>query len=80
MQLDPSDFHTHPDARRFSEAVGDEREAMDILARLIPLGQILEPIDVANAVLFLASDESRMITGAELIIDGGLSAGYMPPI
>lgn len=33
------------------------------------------PIDVANAVLFLASDESRYITGIELSIDGGMLAG-----
>ena len=33
-----------------------------------------ESIDVANGILFLASDESKMITGTELVIDGGLSA------
>ena len=33
-----------------------------------------EPIDIANAALFLASDESSFITGTELIVDGGLSA------
>ncbi|MNJ04103.1 Glucose 1-dehydrogenase 2 [compost metagenome] len=38
---------------------------------LIPLNFLGQPEDVANAVLFLASDESRYITGIELIIDGG---------
>lgn len=44
------------------------------LARQIPLGRIGEPNDIANAVLYLASDESRFMTGAELKLDGGISA------
>jgi NAD(P)-dependent dehydrogenase (short-subunit alcohol dehydrogenase family) len=44
------------------------------LARQVPLGRIGEPRDVADAVLYLASDESRFVTGAELKIDGGVSA------
>jgi NAD(P)-dependent dehydrogenase (short-subunit alcohol dehydrogenase family) len=40
----------------------------------VPLGRIVEVEGVAAAVLYLASDESRMITGAELKLDGGLSA------
>lgn len=43
-------------------------------AALSPLGRIAEPEDVADAVLFLASEESRFITGAELVIDGGATA------
>ena len=49
-------------------------EAYAKLARQVPLGRIGEPDDVAYAVLFLASDESQMITGAELKVDGGISA------
>ncbi len=41
----------------------------------IPLGHMGEPIDVANAVLYLGSDESKYITGIELTIDGGILAG-----
>jgi NAD(P)-dependent dehydrogenase (short-subunit alcohol dehydrogenase family) len=44
------------------------------LGRQIPLGRIAEPADVANAALYLASDESRFVTAAELKIDGGISA------
>ncbi len=44
------------------------------LARQVPLGEIGEPDDIAYAVLFLASDESKMITGAEIKVDGGISA------
>ncbi len=38
------------------------------------LKRIGRPVDVANAVLFLASDEAAYITGAELVVDGGLTA------
>jgi len=44
------------------------------LAKQVPLGRIGEPNDVAYAVLYLASDESRFVTGAEIKIDGGISA------
>ena len=40
----------------------------------VPTGQLGYPIDIANGVLFLASDESRYMTGTELVIDGGLCA------
>ena len=40
----------------------------------IPVGVMGEPLDIANGVLFLASEESRYMTGAELVIDGGYTA------
>jgi 3(or 17)beta-hydroxysteroid dehydrogenase len=40
-----------------------------------PIGFLGEPIDIAYVVLYLASDESRLVTGAELIVDGGWTAG-----
>jgi NAD(P)-dependent dehydrogenase (short-subunit alcohol dehydrogenase family) len=43
----------------------------------VPSGDVGEPWDVANAVLFLASDEAKYINGAELVIDGGLSASVV---
>ncbi|MBS1715146.1 MAG: glucose 1-dehydrogenase [Armatimonadetes bacterium] len=39
-----------------------------------PLGHVGEPDDVAFAVLYLASDEARFVTGAELVVDGGYTA------
>ncbi|NVE93555.1 SDR family oxidoreductase [Altererythrobacter lutimaris] len=47
---------------------------LEKLARQIPLKFVGEPNDIANAVLYLASDESRFMTGAELKLDGGISA------
>jgi NAD(P)-dependent dehydrogenase (short-subunit alcohol dehydrogenase family) len=49
-------------------------EAYAKLARQVPLGHIGEPDDIAYAVLYLASDESKFVTGAELKVDGGISA------
>lgn len=42
--------------------------------KLIPLRRLAQPSEVTNLVLFLASDESSFITGAEHIIDGGMTA------
>lgn len=48
--------------------------ALDAMsAEGVPLGVKGYPEDIANGVLWLASDESRYVTGAELVIDGGLS-------
>lgn len=44
------------------------------LERAIPLGRLGEADEVAQLVVYLASDESRFVTGAELVIDGGLTA------
>ena len=44
---------------------------MSLLAA-IPMGEYQTEQDIANGVLFLASDEARFITGAQLVIDGGM--------
>jgi len=59
----------------FSEAEGViSKEMMDEHGKNYPLG-FGEPEDVANAILFLLSDASKWITGTEIIMDGGLTAG-----
>jgi NAD(P)-dependent dehydrogenase (short-subunit alcohol dehydrogenase family) len=59
-----------------NDIIQDESEEVVLakLAKYVPLGRIGEPIDVAQAVVYLASDESRFMTGSELKLDGGISA------
>ena len=45
------------------------------LISLHPLGRLGRPEEVANAFLFLASDEASFITGSALMVDGGFTAG-----
>ena len=51
-----------------------QRNIEQKLINQIPIRRLAEPIDIANAAVFLASDEASFITGTELIVDGGLSA------
>ncbi|MBO21692.1 MAG: 3-beta hydroxysteroid dehydrogenase [Rhodospirillaceae bacterium] len=53
---------------------GTREEGLERLAQQIPLGIVGAPEDVAHAVVYLASDESRFMTGSELVLDGGISA------
>ncbi|MBW7837660.1 MAG: SDR family oxidoreductase [Sphingomonadales bacterium] len=53
---------------------GDQAQVRDKLARQIPLGCLGDPDDVAHAAVYLCSDEAKFVTGAELLIDGGIAA------
>ena len=59
-------------ARRSSRKL--RRSARANLLANHPLGHMGEPIDVAYGILYLASEESRFMTGSELVIDGGWTA------
>lgn len=54
--------------------LSSSQDEVDYLIQGTPLGRLGQAVDVANGVVFLASDEASYITGAELIIDGGFSA------
>ena len=72
----PGQMHTPMvEARLAKQRTGGDIEALlkSRLAR-IPLGFMGDGRDTANAVLFLASDEARFITGTEIVVDGGMTA------
>ena len=46
----------------------------------VPMGRFADPDEIANAVLFLASDESSFMTAATFLVDGGISAAYVTPV
>ncbi len=52
----------------------DDPQARKVLEERLPLARIGEPLDVANAALYLASDESSWVTGIILNVDGGKTA------
>jgi 3(or 17)beta-hydroxysteroid dehydrogenase len=71
----------HPGAiltKMWDHMLGEGKRRETILKNMcaqVPLGHMGEPIDIANAALYLASDESRYVTGIELTVDGGILAG-----
>jgi NAD(P)-dependent dehydrogenase (short-subunit alcohol dehydrogenase family) len=52
----------------------------EIIHRAVPLGRLGDPTDVANAVVWLLSDEAAYVTGAELLVDGGTNAKSTLPV
>jgi 3(or 17)beta-hydroxysteroid dehydrogenase len=63
-----------PMVEGFVEGQKNPDEARAGLASLHPIGHLGEPNDIAFGVLYLASDESKFVTGSELVIDGGYTA------
>ena len=68
--------------RRFGRSYQDERsvpiDPNEVAKAGVPLGRAGQAQDIANGVLFLASDASNYMTGAELVIDGGMTGGVRP--
>src|SRR6185437_11985885 len=58
-------------------ALGSEAE-IAAMAKCIPLGKLGAPLDIANAMLFLASDEAAYITGQTIVVDGGSTLPESP--
>jgi NAD(P)-dependent dehydrogenase (short-subunit alcohol dehydrogenase family) len=58
----------------FLRSQGDLAEGRRQIDELHPIGHMGEPDDVAYGILYLGSDESKFVTGSELVIDGGYTA------
>jgi 3(or 17)beta-hydroxysteroid dehydrogenase len=66
--------HPGPIVTPMTEAARADPERYKLMLSRIPLGCYGQPEDVAYGVLYLATDESRWVTGSELVIDGGWTA------
>jgi NAD(P)-dependent dehydrogenase (short-subunit alcohol dehydrogenase family) len=60
-----------PWVQRLVEEAGEDIEA---LRARQPMGRLGTPVEIADAVLYLASDAAAFVTGTALVIDGGLTA------
>jgi 3(or 17)beta-hydroxysteroid dehydrogenase len=67
-------FVQTPMVDQLASLSGDMAKGKERLVRGIPIGRLGEPDEVAYAIIYLASDESLLMTGAELILDGGATA------
>ncbi|KAB8207682.1 Enoyl-Acyl carrier protein reductase [Aspergillus parasiticus SU-1] len=65
--------YTQALAKRYAPG-GNEEEYMKMRDAQVPMGRMGDAWDVANAALFLVSDEARYITGQELVVDGGITS------
>ncbi len=61
------------------QALGDEDEIKE-MAEYIPMGKLGQPEDIANAMLFLASDAAGYITGQTIVVDGGSTLPESPVV
>ena len=64
----------------WQERLARDPQVFDKLARWYPVGRVGEPADIAAAIAFLAADEAGFVNGANLVVDGGLTAGLAPMI
>jgi NAD(P)-dependent dehydrogenase (short-subunit alcohol dehydrogenase family) len=84
LQLGASRHHRHADLgedpdRRHGNRSNAPIDPRERAAAVVPLTRVGEAQDVANIVLFLCTDAANYMTGQELVIDGGLTAGARPP-
>ena len=73
VAINPGTIDT-PMVRTQAKAAGDEDAMVETWGRTHPIGRVGQPADIANAAMFLASDQASFITGEYLCVDGGYMA------
>ena len=68
--ISPGPIHTAGNAA----SLAGNQQVLDYVTGMVPRGRIGEGSDIASAAVFLASDESNFVAGAELFVDGGVNA------
>lgn len=71
--LSPGPIHTPGLVDLAGPDLAQQQGLLDYMTTQIPIGRMGQPQDVAQAAVFLASEESSFVTGAELFVDGGLA-------
>ncbi len=72
--IHPAFIHTPMMDETAMRMYGDVQKGAEAFGKRHPVGHVGQPRDVADGVVYLASDESRFVTGTELVIDGGYTA------
>jgi 3(or 17)beta-hydroxysteroid dehydrogenase len=67
-------FIDTPMVDSLAKLTGDAAVGKERMAKSIPIGRLGEPDEIAYAVVYLVSDESRLMTGSEFVLDGGITA------
>ena len=62
------------EARAAKQGLNDPAKAKEYSAKMHPIGRLGVPLDIANGICFLASDDAGFMTGAGLVVDGGITA------
>lgn len=69
--LSPGATRTPGLVKLAGQDTAQQQGLLDYLSAQIPLGRVGEPVEIANAAVFLASDDASFVNGAELFVDGG---------
>ena len=71
---------SHTATDRLQQAIRDGKLEYDTIVQRIPMGRFADPSEIADAVVFLCTDQARFITGQVLAVDGGYTAngGWLP--